>query len=316
MTLLTVEDLHIGLGGGGRAVEGVSFTLQPGEVLALLGESGAGKSLTGAAVLGLLPPGARVTGGRIMLDGARIDDLPPPDWRRLRGRRLSGLLQAPRAALDPLRSVGRQLAEMLAAHRPELSSDMRRDRVRDWLEAVALPASLAPRYPHELTDDSLQRVAVALAMCAGPEILVADEPTTRLDVALRAPMAALLRRLAKGQGSSVLLLTSDRRAAAAADRVAVMYAGRLVEIGSAGDVLNDPRHPYAATLLVATPGLAGRRHRLFTPAGQMPRPGAAPSGCAFGPRCSRAAARCLSESPALPESGPACFHPLASSRDG
>ena len=316
MTLLAVDDLQISVRGG-RAVDGVSLTLEPGEVLALMGESGAGKSLTGAAIVGLLPQGARMTGGRIMLAGERIDELDSAGWRRVRGRRISAVFQDPLAALDPLQTIGAQLAETLAAHRPQLSRTMLRDRVVDWLDAVSLPASRFSAYPHELSGGERQRIALALGLCPGPEILIADEPTTALDVPLRARLAVLLRRLARGQGSTVLLISHDvRTVAAAADRVAVMYAGRIVETGPAAEVLAAPRHPYVAGLLASMPGLAERKRRLPAIAGTMPPPGAVPPGCGFRLRCSRASALCQAERPALPVSGAACFHPLPGPADG
>ncbi len=298
MTLLTVDQLRIRVPGG-MAVDGVSFTLAPGEVLALLGESGAGKSLIGAALAGLLPRGSALAGGAILLDGARIDHLPEAERHRLRGRRISAVFQDSAVALDPLRCIGAHLAETLACHNP-LSARVLRERVGDWLDAVAIPADLARAYPHQLSGGQLQRVALALALCARPEVLVADEPTSAQDVPSRAPFAALLRRLARGQRSSLVLISSDvGTVAAAADRVAVMHAGRIIETGAAAKVLSAPAHPYTAALLARPPGLMQ-----VTPAFSVP-----PAGCAFQPACPHASQLCATR-PDLPGEGAACWHPL------
>ena len=307
MTLLAVEDLVIEVPGG-RAVDGASFTLEPGEVLGLIGESGAGKSLTGAAVIGLLPQAARMSAGRILLDGERIDDLPEEDWEALRGRRISAMFQDPATALDPLRRIGAQLTETLNAHHPMIAK-VRRERVGDWFDAVGLPRERMRAYPHELSGGMRQRLALALALCPAPELLVADEPTTALDTPLRVQVAALLRRLAGRQRTAVLLISHDlHTVAAAADRVAVMYAGRVVETGPAEAVLRTPAHPYTAALLAGLPGLGPRRARLPVIPGAMPLAGTRPDGCAFHPRCARATPRCGREAPA--PGAVACFHPL------
>ena len=304
MSLLAVEDLAIRVPGG-LAVDGVSFTLAPGEVLGLMGESGAGKSLTGAALLGLLPAGAALAGGRIQFDGARLDLLAEAGWRRLRGRRIGAVFQDPATALDPLQRVGAQLAETLRHHGKPPSA--RLDVVGAWLAAVGLPAERARAYPHELSGGMRQRVAIALALCPGPDVLVADEPTTALDMPLRGQVAGLLRRLARAQRASVLLISHDvRSVAAAADRVAVMYAGRLAEIGPAEQVLRAPAHPYTRALLASVPGLDARVDRLAATPGAMPPPGAVPPGCAFAPRCARADAACLRRPPLV--AGVACWH--------
>ncbi len=309
MTLLAVEDLVIEVPGG-RAVDGASFTIEPGEVLGVIGESGAGKSLTGAAVIGLLPAGARMSAGRILLDGERIDDLHEEDWEDLRGKRISAMFQDPATALDPLRCIGAQLNETLNAHHPMIEK-VRRERVGDWLDAVGLPRERMRAYPHELSGGMRQRLALALALCPAPELLVADEPTTALDAPLRVQVAALMRRLAGRQRTAVLLISHDlHTVAAAADRVAVMYAGRIVESGPAEAVLRAPAHPYTAALLAGLPGVGPRRARLPAIPGAMPLPGTRPDGCAFHPRCARVAPRCRREAPTLAPGTAACFYPL------
>jgi peptide/nickel transport system ATP-binding protein len=308
MTLLAVEDLAIEVPGG-RAVDGFSLSLAPGEVLGLIGESGAGKSLAGSAIVGLLPAAARVAAGRILLDGERIDDLHEEDWEELRGKRISAVFQDPVAALDPLQRIGAQLAETLRTHHP-FTGKVLRERVGDWLDAVGLSRERAGAYPHELSGGMRQRVALALALCPAPELLVADEPTTALDAPLRVQMAALLRRLAGRQGTAVLLISHDlHTVAAAADRVAVMYAGRIIEVGPVEDVLRAPAHPYTEALLAGLPGIGPRRARLAAIPGMMPLPGARPAACAFHPRCASVAARCRKEQPELTPRGPACFFP-------
>ncbi len=309
MSLLEIADLAVAVPGG-RAVDGASLGLDGGEVLGLMGESGAGKSLTGAAAIGLLPPAARLASGTIRFAGTAVEALPEAGWRRLRGRRISAVFQDPLTALDPLRRVGAQLAETLRVHGAP-------GTVAGWLDAVGLPAAGARAWPHELSGGMRQRVALALALAPRPALLIADEPTTALDVPLRAQLARLLRDLAARQGTAVLLISHDlRTVAAAADRVAVMYAGRIVEQGPAALVLRRPAHPYVAALFAALPGVAARPARLPAIAGAMPPPGAVPGGCAFHPRCARASARCAAERPPQPPHGAACWHPLGETGDG
>ena len=315
MTRLLVEDLQVVVHGG-MAVDGVALTLDPGEVLALMGEGGAGKSLTAAAIIGLLPAGSAMKNGRILLDGQRIDQSSRGQWEKLRGKRICAVFQDPSGALDPLQTLGVQLAETLRVHRPQLSAATLRERIGDWLEAVGLSAAQAAAYPPALTAGERQRAALALAMCPGPEVLIADEPTEGLDLAVRAHLAALLGRLARAQGTSVLLICHDARTAlAASDRVAVMYAGRILESGPTAQVLRHPRHPYVHALLAGMPGLTERVRRLPTLPGRMPLPGAAPKGCVFRLSCQYATDACRAERPAQPAVGPACFHPLTDASD-
>ncbi len=310
MTLLKVDELQV-IVRGGMAVDGVSLTLGQGEVLALMGESGAGKSLTAAAIVGLLPPGSRMKGGIIAFKGKRIDQSNRAGWRKLRGKHICAVFQDPYGALDPLQTIGVQLTQTLRTHQPQLTRALLRDRVAEWLEAVSLSADRASAYPHELSGGMRQRVALALAMAPGPEILIADEPAAALDMPLRAQLAGLMRRLAQAQNTSVLLISHDiRTALAAADRVAVMYAGRVLETGPAAAVLQSPRHPYVAGLIASMPGLAERKHRLPVVSGRMPLPGTAPRGCVFRQSCHNASDQCRAERPAQPASGAACFHPL------
>jgi peptide/nickel transport system ATP-binding protein len=213
------------------------------------------------------------------------------------------------ASLDPLQTIGSHLSEALRARYP-LTDKVARERIGDWLQAIGIPQARSADYPRQLSDVQCQRLALALALCTQPELLVADAPTAGLDVPQRAQLAALLRRMARGQRTAVLLLSGDPRSvAAAADRVAVMYAGRLVETGAAAEVLRAPAHPYTAALLASLPGTA-RRPRLPVPEGAPPQPGAVPAGCAFHPRCGRVVARCRAERPPLPAAGAACWRPV------
>ena len=260
--------------GGLRALDRVSLSVAPGEVLGVVGESGAGKSLTGRAVTGLLPPGARIAGGEIWTDGTRIDTLPRPKLRRLRGRRIGAISQDASSALDPLQTVGDQLAETIATHSC-VGTSASRARAIGWLEQVGIPApeARARAYPHQLSGGMRQRVVVALALCGEPSLVIADEPTTALDVSVQAQIIALLVRRARTDGTAILLITHDMGVVAeAADRVAVMYAGRIVEAGAVRDTLMRPAHPYTQGLIGSIPAVCRRVERLHQIEGAMPRP--------------------------------------------
>ncbi|MBV9814040.1 MAG: ABC transporter ATP-binding protein [Acetobacteraceae bacterium] len=308
MALLDVEDLRVEFPtrrGILRALEGVSFALERGEVLGVVGESGAGKSLTGAAIIGLLDPPGRIAGGRILLDGARIDDLPPSRMRRIRGRQIGAIFQDPLTTLNPLYTVGRQLAETMQTHLRLSDRDARR-RAIGWLEEVGIPgaAMRIDAYPHEFSGGMRQRVVIALALCAEPKLVIADEPTTALDVSIQAQIIALLKRLARDHGTSVVLITHDMGVIAeTADRVAVMYAGRVVEIGAATAVIQEPHHPYTEGLMGSIPPLDHRVARLRQIDGAMPRLAAIPPGCPFNPRCPHRFERCTATRPELIEAG-------------
>jgi peptide/nickel transport system ATP-binding protein len=281
------------------AVDGVSLHVGPGEVLGLVGESGAGKSLTGAAVIGLLDPPGRVAAGEILLEGRRIDDLPHAEMRRIRGRRIGTVFQDPLTSLNPLFTVGDQLAETMRTHF-DLGAREARRRAAAWLDEVGIHpgAERAHHYPHQFSGGMRQRIVVALALCAEPRLLLADEPTSALDVSLQAQIVALLRQLCRERGVAVLLVTHDMGVVAEiCDRVAVMYAGRIVETGPAAQVLRAPLHPYARELLACVPGLDSDAARLRQIDGAMPRLGEIPAGCAFHPRCPDAFERCRAERP-------------------
>ncbi len=284
-----------------RALDQVSFSIAPGEVLGVVGESGAGKSLTGAAIIGLLEPPGRIAGGQIRLEGGRIDNLPHDRMRRIRGKQVGAIFQDPLTTLNPLYSVGRQLTETMQAHLPLSHADARRRAVR-WLEEVGIPAAAQriDAYPHEFSGGMRQRVVIALALCAEPRLVIADEPTTALDVSVQAQVIALLKRLTRERGLSVMLITHDMGVIAeAADRIAVMYAGRVVEVGTVADVVRAPSHPYTVGLMGSIPSLDVRVERLRQIDGAMPRLNAIPPGCAFNPRCSQVFDRCRAERPDL-----------------
>ena len=253
----------------------------------MVGESGAGKSLTGAAIIGLLEPPGRIAGGSIALEGRRIDNLPPEAMRHIRGRQIGAIFQDPLTTLDPLASVGAQLTETITTHLRLSGSDARR-RAIDWLDQVGIPAASRriDSYPHEFSGGMRQRVVIALALCAEPRLVIADEPTTALDVSVQAQVIALLKRLTRDHGTAVMLITHDMGVIAeTADRVAVMYAGRIAEIGPVAEVVANPSHPYTSGLMGSIPPLDQRMGRLPQIDGSMPRLDAIPTGCAFRPRC-------------------------------
>lgn len=301
-------------------VRDVSLTIAPGEVLGVVGESGAGKSMLGSAIVGLLEKPARRAAGTIMLDGQRIDTLGPADMRRVRGRRIGAIYQDPLTALDPLYSIGSQLVETIRCHL-SFAPAAARDRALSLLDRVGIPSPTRwfDRLPHELSGGMRQRVVIALAIAGEPRLLVADEPTTALDVSIQAQIVDLLKSLCRDMGTAILLITHDMGVIAEiADRVAVMYAGRIAELGRVGRVVQAPAHPYTVGLMGAIPDLGVRRARLAQIEGSMPRLGAIPSGCAFHPRCTRADARCASAEPPMVSDAEAtgivaCWHPATAS---
>jgi peptide/nickel transport system ATP-binding protein len=316
--LLEVRELCVELPtrhGTLRALDGVSFDIAAGEILGLVGESGAGKSLTGAAIIGLLEPPGRVCGGQIMLDGRRIDDLPREAMRLLRGKQIGAIFQDPSTSLDPLYTIGQQLTETLRTHRA-LSATRAREQAVDLLRQAGLPAARArlSQYPHELSGGMRQRVVIALALAGEPKLIIADEPTTALDVAMQAQIIRLLRGITQAHGASVMLITHDMGVVAeTCDRMAVMYAGRIVEIGPVRELIDHPAHPYTAGLMASVPSLADAGGRLAQIEGTLPRLEEIPSGCAFHPRCPKASPRCAEQRPELAlvrRTRAACWWPI------
>jgi peptide/nickel transport system ATP-binding protein len=302
--LLEVDDLQVSIAtrdGEVPAVSGLSFSIERGEILGVIGESGAGKSLTGTAILGLLEPPLRQTGGRIFLEGERIDDQDENVLRRLRGRKIAAVFQDPLTSLNPLMTIGYQLIQTMMTHLPLTNSEAR-DRAARLLAEVGLPAprERLENYPHELSGGMRQRVVLALAFACEPRVIVADEPTTALDVSVQRQIIELLKRMCRDHGTAVMLITHDMGVISeAADRVAVIYAGRLIEIGATVEILRRPNHPYTRALMAAIPSLKRRSEDLPQIRGSMPRPEALPGGCAFHPRCSHTFDKCHVDRPEL-----------------
>ena len=304
MSLLQVDNLVVEFPsrhGTLRALDGISFDIAPGEILGVVGESGAGKSLTGAAIIGLLEPPGRIASGRITLHGQRIDHLNNDQMRHIRGRKIGAIFQDPLTSLNPLYTVGRQIIETIQAHLP-VNHEEAKHRAIGLLQDTGIPAAAEriDHYPHQFSGGMRQRVVIALALAAEPQLIVADEPTTALDVSIQAQIISLLKSICKQRGAAVMLITHDMGVIAeTCDRVAVMYAGRIAEIGPVHQVINQPAHPYTAGLMAAIPDMTSDRERLNQIDGAMPRLNAIPPGCAFNPRCPQVFERCRQERPEL-----------------
>ena len=304
MSLLQVKNLVVEFPnrrGTLRAIDGISFDIAPGEILGVVGESGAGKSLTGASIIGLLEPPGRIASGEVLLEGKRIDNLHNDELRHIRGRKIGAIFQDPLTSLNPLYSVGKQLTETIQAHLPVGNAEARK-RAIDLLKDTGIPAAeqRIDHYPHQFSGGMRQRVVIALALAAEPRLIVADEPTTALDVSIQAQIISLLKNICKNRGAAVMLITHDMGVIAeTCDRVAVMYAGRIVEIGPVHEVINHPAHPYTAGLMASIPDITQDREYLNQIDGAMPRLNAIPTGCAFNPRCPKVFDRCKVERPEL-----------------
>jgi peptide/nickel transport system ATP-binding protein len=308
MSLLQVQNLVVEFPtrrGTLRALDDISFEIAPGEILGVVGESGAGKSLTGASIIGLLEPPGRIASGQIVLEGERIDNLPFARMRHIRGRKIGAIFQDPLTSLNPLYTIGRQLTETIQAHLPVNDAEARR-RAIGLLEDTGIPAAAEriDHYPHQFSGGMRQRVVIALALAAEPKLIVADEPTTALDVSIQAQIIQLLKRICRDRGAAVMLITHDMGVIAeTCDRVAVLYAGRVAEIGPVHEVINTPAHPYTMGLMASIPDMTIDRERLAQIDGAMPRLNAIPTGCAYNPRCPRAFDRCTRERPDLLNAG-------------
>jgi peptide/nickel transport system ATP-binding protein len=304
MSLLSVKNLVVEFPnrhGNLRALDGVSFDIVKGEILGVVGESGAGKSLTGAAIIGLLEPPGRIASGEIYLNDMRIDQLNNEAMMRIRGKRIGAIFQDPLTSLNPLYSVGKQLIETIQTHLP-LNNSQARQRAIDLLAETGIPAPEAriDHYPHQFSGGMRQRVVIALALAAEPELIIADEPTTALDVSIQAQIIGLLKKICKERGAAVMLITHDMGVIAeTCDRVAVMYAGRIAEIGPVQSVIHHPVHPYTKGLMAAIPDITSDVPRLAQIEGAMPRLNAIPQGCAFNPRCPQADDTCRTTRPEL-----------------
>ncbi|MDJ1006988.1 MAG: ABC transporter ATP-binding protein [Paracoccaceae bacterium] len=314
--VLSIRDLSVEIptrAGVVKPVDGVSYDIGRGEILGVVGESGAGKSMAGNAVIGLLNPPAHISAGEIWLEGARIDPLQGEAMRRLRGKEIGMVFQDPLTSLNPLLKIGDQLTETILTHLPVSREEAER-RAIAALDEVGIPgaAQRIDSYPHEFSGGMRQRVVIALALCAEPSLIIADEPTTALDVSVQAQIIALLRRLCRDRGTAVMLITHDMGVIAeAADRVAVMYAGRLAELGPVREVLTRPQHPYTDGLMASTPLASQARNRLHQIPGSMPRLTDLPDGCAFHPRCPLVQAQCRQNPhPNIGKGRAACWFPL------
>ena len=316
--LLVVEDLEIRDMQGAPLVEGICFHVNRGETLAIVGESGCGKSLTSLAIMGLLPPRlAETRRGAINFEGMDLTRLPAKSLRRLRGNRLSMVFQEPLTALNPLLTIGAQIIEVLRTHR-NISAREARSRAIELLAKVRLPdpERRFDDYPHRLSGGQRQRVTIAMAIACDPVLIIADEPTTALDVTVQAQILDLLADIRAETGQSLMLITHDLGVVGqVADRMVVIYAGMVVESGPVAKVLTSPRHPYTAGLLAARPNssYAATGIEVVDIPGAVPAPNARPTGCLFSPRCPRAREECRDMRPDLLPDGDrshACFYPL------
>jgi oligopeptide/dipeptide ABC transporter ATP-binding protein len=320
VSLLAVESLTIAFeseAGPRRVVEQASFDLDAGRTLGLVGESGCGKSVTAMSIMRLLPsPPSRVLGGRIMFEGKDLLALPAAAMRAIRGDRIGMVFQEPMTSLNPVLSIGFQIEEVLRLHRGLAGAAARRQAL-EMLGHVGIgaPERRLAQYPHQLSGGLRQRVMIAIALVCRPQLLIADEPTTALDVTIQAQILDLLRRLKRELGMALLLITHDLGVVAEmCDTVAVMYAGRIVERAGAAALFRHPRHPYTHGLLAARPRLVPKGGKLPTIAGTVPPPGRRAQGCSFAERCPRVLARCRDERPALTPAGEgqwaACWNPV------
>ncbi len=307
--LLEIKSLQLDFVSDGQAlhaVDDVSLAIDSGETLCLVGESGCGKSVTALSIARLVPtPPARYPGGQILLNGQDVLRMSKAQLREIRGGVVSYVFQEPAASLNPVFRVGNQIKESLRLHRPEAATD---DEVIRLLKLVGIPAPKSRQrdYPHQLSGGMQQRVMIAMALASRPKLLVADEPTTALDVTIQAQILELLRDLKQQLGMSILLITHNLGIVGdIADRVAVMYAGQIVELAPATELLARPLHPYTQALMNSVPKLGGNASRLTVIPGQVPNLGALPSGCRFHPRCSKVRPDCARTPPGLVEVEPA-----------
>ena len=315
--LLEVRNLRTRFTQGGkelRAVEDVSFSLHAGRTLGLVGESGSGKSVTGFSIMGLIDPPGRIHSGQILYRGRDLATMSRRELRHLQGNRIAMVFQDPMMTLNPVLRIGVQMTEAIHAHE-RVDRATARARARDMLAATGIPSpeSRLDAYPHQLSGGMRQRVAIAIAMLNRPDVIIADEPTTALDVSIQAQILVEVQQLVRQTGMAMIWITHDLSVVAGiADEIAVMYAGRIVERGPVDPVLDAPRHPYTSGLIASLPGQAPHGARLTQIPGSAPNMYAPPPGCAFAPRCVWADDACLRQ-PALGEAAPQrvrCFHPL------
>jgi peptide/nickel transport system ATP-binding protein len=303
-----------------NAVDDVSFTVRHGEVLGVVGESGCGKSMTALSLMRLLPPAASITHGAVLLDGVDLVSLGAGEMRRVRGKDVSMVFQEPMTSLDPAFTIGEQIIETVRAHE-RIGKDEARKRAVEMLERVEIPnaARRAHDYPHQFSGGMRQRVMLAIALVMRPKLVIADEPTTALDVTIQAQILDLLDELRRALSLSVMLITHNLGVVhSVADRVAVMYAGEVVEVAPVGEIFDDPQHPYTQGLLRSMPSLATRGSDLPVIPGRVPELAEMPTGCRFAPRCANRIDACTQSHPTLTRTGPLrelrCYNPSAFSR--
>ncbi len=305
MALLEIKELTVNyytLTGVVNAVDKVSLNVEKGEWISVVGESGSGKSTMAYAIIGLVPPPGRIAGGQILLEGRELTSLPPKEMRMVRGRDIGMVFQDPMTSLDPLRRIGHQVAEVLVEHGVAEWDDAL-EKAKEMLRRVGIPEDRADYYPHQLSGGQRQRVAIAIAMVLRPKLLIADEPTTALDVIVQDTIMDLMEEFKK-EGTSIMLITHDLALASErSDRIAVMYAGRLVELGPVDDVVEGSAHPYTQMLLRSVPDLWGPKDIKSIP-GFPPDLRNPPSGCRFHPRCPYATSKCSREDPPMVRVGP------------
>ena len=316
--LLQVRDLRTHFetrAGTIKAVDGISFTLERGEILGLVGESGSGKSVTGFSLIGLLDAPGRIAGGSVLFRGQELVGLPQAEMRKLRGKRIAMIFQDPAATLNPVLTIGQQMVMAVQAHGGGGEGAALALAERS-LARVGIPDAAARlnAYPHEFSGGMRQRVAIAIALLHEPELIIADEPTTALDVSIQAQILAEMKTLAQESGTALIWISHDLAIVSSlADRVIVLYLGRIVEYGPVSDVLRAPLHPYTRGLLDSLPALAAPGQKLTQIPGSTPSPLNVPPGCPFAPRCSHADDLCRSEAPPVGDErhGAFCHHPLA-----
>ena len=318
MALLEVRDLKTHFftrEGVVQAVDGVSFSLEKGKTLGIVGESGCGKSVTALSIMGLIPkPPAKIVGGEVLFDGNDLTTLSEHQMQHIRGNEVSMIFQDPMTSLNPTLKIGTQITETILAHR-DVSKQEARKRAVELLDEVGIPraAERLDDYPHRFSGGMRQRVMIAIALSCNPRLLIADEPTTALDVTIQAQIIRLMRELRDETGMGMVLITHDLGVVAEiADEVAVMYAGQIVERADVRTLFNDPQHPYTLGLLGSIPKIAVRATRLPAIPGAVPSPARMPAGCRFHPRCVFGTERCVAEAPPLRDMGPghgaACWY--------
>lgn len=303
--ILRIKDLKVSFQTGKKlvpAVDGISFELKDGEILGIVGESGSGKSVTSLATMGLIPsPPGKIENGEIIFEGKDLKNLSEKEWRKIRGNQISMIFQEPMTSLNPLFTIGNQLMEAIRLH-TDLSKREANVRSIELLNLVGIPRAegILKEHPHQLSGGMRQRVMIAMAMACNPRVLIADEPTTALDVTIQAQILALMKDLNKKTNTTIILITHDLGVVAEiCERVIVMYSGQIVEQGDVRTILKNPQHPYTKGLLKSVPDLRGKKERLYSIPGAVPTPGTIHKGCRFAARCEEAFAQCQEDTPDL-----------------